>query len=177
MKTQTVTMSFMELLALRKAKLGGKYQAPEVVTERELLEVEEEMMEGVRGETSEEVMEERNKREEPKIGGKQRKNISIVKKLKPIEDSGAKSLAPQNGTIKTSAGFMLVSQPDQEEAAENVEVLENKTRGKKRTLSDRLQEPIKVKKPTTGFSVCSALFRSWIRFHIPTQEQLTGQLG
>ena len=49
MKTQTVTMSFMELLALRKAKLGGKYQAPEVVTERELLEVEEEMMEGVRG--------------------------------------------------------------------------------------------------------------------------------
>ena len=146
MKTQTVTMSFMELLALRKAKLCGKYQAPEVVTERELLEVEEEMMEGVRGETSEEVMEERNKREEPKIGGKQRKNISIVKKLKPIEDSGAKSLAPQNGTIKTSAGFMLVSQPDQGEAAENVEVLENKTRGKKRTLSDRLQEPIKVKK-------------------------------
>ena len=92
MKTQTVTMSFMELLALRKAKLGGKYQAPEVVTERELLEVEEEMMEGVRGETSEEVMEERNKREEPKIGGNQRKNLSsIVKKLKPIEDSGAKS--------------------------------------------------------------------------------------
>ena len=42
-------MSFMELFALRKAKLGGKYQAPKGVTERELQEVGEEMMEGVRG--------------------------------------------------------------------------------------------------------------------------------
>ena len=89
-------MSFMELSALRKAKFCVKYQAPEGVTERELQEVGEEMMEGVRGETSEEVMEERNKREEPKIGGNKRKNLSsIVKKLKPIEDSGAKSLAPK----------------------------------------------------------------------------------
>ena len=140
-------MSFMELVALRKAQLGGKYHAPEGDTERELQEVGEEVMEGVREDTNDEVMEERDKRVEPKIGGKQRKNLSsIVKKLKPIQDSGAKSLAPKNGTIKTSAGFMLVSQPDQEEPAENVEVLENKTRGKKRTLSDRLQEPIKVKK-------------------------------
>ena len=54
-------MSFMELFALRKAKLGGKYQAPKGVTERELQEVGEEMTEGVRGDTSEEVMEERNK--------------------------------------------------------------------------------------------------------------------
>ena len=45
-------MSFMELFALRKAKLGGKYQAPKGVTERELQEVGEEMMEGVRGDTS-----------------------------------------------------------------------------------------------------------------------------
>ena len=69
-------MSFMELFALRKAKLGGKYQAPKGVTERELQEVGEEMMEGVRGDTSEEVVEERNEREEPKIGGNQRKRTS-----------------------------------------------------------------------------------------------------
>ena len=140
-------MSFMELSALRKAKFCVKYQAPEGVTERELQEVGEEMMEGVRGDTSEEVMEERNKREEPKIGGNQRKNLSsIVKKLKPIEDSGAKSWTPKNGTIKASAGFMLVNLQDQEETSEIVEVLANNTKGKKRTLSDRLQEPIKVKK-------------------------------
>ena len=58
-------------------------------------------MEGVRGDTSKEVMEERNEREEPKIGGNQRKNLSsIVKRLKPIEDFGAKSWTPQNRTIK-----------------------------------------------------------------------------
>ena len=33
-------------------------------------------MEGVRGDTSKEVMEERNEREEPKIGGNQRKRTS-----------------------------------------------------------------------------------------------------
>ena len=104
-------------------------------------------MEGVRGDTSKEVVEERNEREEPKIGGNQRKNLSsIVKRLKPIEDSGAKSWTPKNGTIKASAGFMLVNQQDQEETSEIVEVLANNTKGKKRTLSDRLQEPIKVKK-------------------------------
>ena len=111
-------MFFMDLLALRKAKLGGKCQAPEGVTERGQQEVGEEVMEGVRGDTSKEVMEERNKREEPKIGGNQRKNLSsIVKRLKPIEDSGAKSLTPKNGTIKTSAEFMLVNQHDQEESS------------------------------------------------------------
>ena len=41
---------------------------------------------------------------------------------------------------------MLVDQSDQEEATENYEVLENNMKGKKRTLSDRLQEPIKVRK-------------------------------
>ena len=61
----------------------------------------------MRGVTSKEVGEERNEREEPKIGGNQRKNLfSIVKRLKPIEDSGAKSLTPKNRTIKTSAGFI-----------------------------------------------------------------------
>ena len=45
------------------------------------------MIEGVRGDNSKEVMEERNEREEPKIGGNQRKNLSsMVKKLKPIEN-------------------------------------------------------------------------------------------
>ena len=112
-------MSFMDLLASRKAKLGGKYQAPEGGMERGQHEVGEEVMEGVRGDTSKDVMEERNKREEPKIGGNQRKNLSsIVKRLKPIEDSGAKSLTPKNGTIKTSAGFMLVNQHDQEETSQ-----------------------------------------------------------
>ena len=72
-------MFFMDLLALRKAKLGGKCQAPEGVTERGQQEVGEEMMEGVRGDTSKEVME--NKREEPKIEGSQRNLSSIVKRL------------------------------------------------------------------------------------------------
>ena len=75
--TAEVTMFFMDLLALRKAKLGGKCQAPEGVTERGQQEVGEEAIEGVRGDTttSKEVMEERNKREEPKIGGNLRKNL------------------------------------------------------------------------------------------------------
>ena len=71
------------------------------------------MIEGVRGDTttSKEVME--------KIGENQRENLSsIVKRLKPIEDSGAKSLTPKNRTIKTSAGFMLVNQHDQEETSQ-----------------------------------------------------------
>ena len=64
---------------------------------------------------------------------------SVVKRLEP-------TVAPENGTKKTSTGFMLVDQSDQEEATENYEVLENNMKGEKRTLSDRLQEPIKVKK-------------------------------
>ena len=126
-------MSFLDLLALRKAKLGGKYTAPVGQSgDQDAGEVEEE----VRGDVREEVRE--NKRDQS--GGNQRKNMtSVVKRLEP-------TVAAENGTIKTSAGFMLVDQSDQEEATENYEVLENNMKGKKRTLSDRLQEPIKVKK-------------------------------
>ena len=46
-----------------------------------------------------------------------------------IEDSVAKSLAPKKGTIKTSAGFMLV---DQEEATANVEIIEKCKKGRKK---------------------------------------------
>ena len=126
-------MSFLDLLALRKAKLGGKYTAPVGQSgDQDAGEVEEE----VRGDVREEVRE--NKRDQS--GGNQRKNMtSVVKILEP-------TVAAENGTIKTSAGFMLVDQSDQEEATENYEVLENNMKGKKRTLSDRMQEPIKVKK-------------------------------
>ena len=67
---------FHGFIGVKKAKLGGKYQAPEVATERGQQDVGEEVMEGVRGDTSKEVMEERNEREEPKIGGNQRKRTS-----------------------------------------------------------------------------------------------------
>ena len=131
-------MSFLDLLALRKAKLGGKYQAPEGQRgDQDAGEVEEE----VRGDVGEEV---REKKTDPtKSGENKRKNMasnrgSIVKRLEP-------TMAPENGTIKTSAGFMLVDQSDHEEPTVEVveEVLE---KGKKRTMSERLQEPIKVKK-------------------------------
>ena len=131
-------MSFLDLLALRKAKLGGKYQAPEGQRgDQDAGEVEEE----VRGDVGEEV---REKKTDPtKSGENKRKNMasnrgSIVKRLEP-------TMAPENGTIKTSAGFMLVDQSDHEEPTVEVveEVLE---KGKKRTQSERLQEPIKVKK-------------------------------
>ena len=137
------TMSFSDLLALRKAKLGGKYISPEGVMERGQPGVEEEDREevvaGVSGDSSEEVMEERSERDEAKIGENQRRNFtSIVRRLEP-------TVVPENGTIKTSAGFMLVEEPDKEEV-DNLEVSENNKKGKKRTLADRLQEPIKVKK-------------------------------
>ena len=117
-------MSFLDLLALALAPVGQS-------GDQDAGEVEEE----VRGDVREEVRE--NKRDQS--GGNQRKNMtSVVKRLEP-------TVAAENGTIKTSAGFMLVDQSDQEEATENYEVLENNMKGKK-TLSDRLQEPIKVKK-------------------------------
>ena len=122
-------MSFLDLLALRKAKLGGKYQAPEGQRgDQDAGEVEEE----VRGDVGEDV---REKKTDPaKSGENKRKNMasnrgSIVKRLEP-------TMAPENGTIKTSAGFMLVDQSDHEEPTVEVveEVLE---KGKKRTMSLR----------------------------------------
>ena len=142
-------MSFLDLLALRKAKLGGKYQAPEeqrheVAGELNQEEVRDEESEEVRDEVRDKVSEEEDQRNEVRSGGDQKRNLSIVKRLEPTrEDSVAKTLAPKKGTIKTSAGFMLV---DQEEPTENVEVIEKIKKGRKRTLSDRLLEPIKEKK-------------------------------
>ena len=86
---------------MRKAKLGGKYTAPVGQSgDQDAGEVEEE----VRGDVREEVRE--NKRDQS--GGNQRKNMtSVVKRLEP-------TVAAENGTIKTSAGFMLVDQSDQQ---------------------------------------------------------------
>ena len=125
---------------MRKAKLGGKYQAPEELNQEE---VRDEESEEVRDEVRDKVSEEEDQRNEVRSGGDQKRNLSIVKRLEPTrEDSVAKTLAPKKGTIKTSAGFMLV---DQEEPTENV-VIEKSKKGRKRTLSDRLLEPIKEKK-------------------------------
>ena len=137
-------MSFLDLLALRKAKLGEKYQAPEeqrheVAGELNQEEVRDEESEEVRDEVRDKVSEEEDQRNEVRSGGDQKR-----KRLEPTrEDSVAKTLVPKKGTIKTSAGFMLV---DQEEPTENVEVIEKRKKGRKRTLSDRLLEPIKEKK-------------------------------
>ena len=123
-------MSFLDLLALQKAKLTGKYSAPEAQRgEQDAGEVEEE----VRGDVREEVRE--NKRDQS--GGNQRKNMtSVVKRLEP-------TVAAENGTIKTSAGFMLVDQSDQEEATENYEVLENNMKGKKEHCPTDCKNPLK----------------------------------
>ena len=40
------------------------------------------------------------------------------------------TVVPENGTIKTSAGFMLVEEPDKEEV-DNLEVSENNKKGKR----------------------------------------------
>ena len=70
-------------------------------------------------------------------GGNQRKNMtSVVKRLEP-------TVAAENGTIKTSAGFMLVDQSDQEEATENYEVLENNMKGKKEHCPTDCKNPLK----------------------------------
>ena len=60
MKTKTrSTMSFLDLLALRKAKLGGKFQAPEKQRHEVAGELDkEEVIEEVRDEVSEEVRDE-----------------------------------------------------------------------------------------------------------------------
>ena len=52
-------------------------------------------------------------------------------------------MAAENGTIKTSAGFMLVDQSDQEEATENYEVLENNMKGKKEHCPTDCKNPLK----------------------------------
>ena len=96
-------MSFLDLLALRKAKLGGKFQAPEKQRHEVAGELDkEEVIEEVR----DKVSEEEDQRNEVKSGGNKERNLSIVKRLEPtharfIEDSVAKSLAPKK--IKTSA--------------------------------------------------------------------------
>ena len=74
-------MSFLDLLALRKAKLGGKYQAPEEQRHEVAGELnQEEVSEEVRDEESEEmrdevrdkVSEEEDQRNEVRSGGDQK---------------------------------------------------------------------------------------------------------
>ena len=115
-------MSFLDLLALALAPVDQS-------GDQDAGEVEEE----VRGDVREEVRE--NKRDQS--GGNQRKNMtSVVKILEP-------TVAAENGTIKTSAGFMLVDQSDQEEATENYEVLENNMKGKKEHCPTDCKNPLK----------------------------------
>ena len=87
---------------MRKAKLGGKYQAPEeqrheVAGELNQEEVRDEESEEVR----DKVSEEEDQRNEVRSGGNQKSNLSIVKRLEPTrEDSVAKTLAPKKGQLK-----------------------------------------------------------------------------
>ena len=142
-KTSTrPTMSFLDLLALRKAKLGGKYQAPEEQRHRVAGELDKEEVTGIMSEEVKDVMNEEVRGEEVSEDVGDEVSEEEDQRNAQLIDSVAKSLAPKNGTIKTSAGFMLV---DQEEPTANVEVIE-KSKKRKRTLSDRLLEPIKEKK-------------------------------
>ena len=83
---------------MRKAKLGGKYQAPEELNQEE---VRDEESEEVRDEVRDKVSEEEDQRNEVRSGGDQKRNLSIVKRLEPTrEDSVAKTLAPKKGQLK-----------------------------------------------------------------------------
>ena len=95
-------MSFLDLLALRKAKLGGKYQAPEEQRHEVAGELNQEEVSGeVRDEVRDKVSEEEDQRNEVRSGGNQKSNLSIVKRLEPTrEDSVAKTLAPKKGQLK-----------------------------------------------------------------------------
>ena len=96
------------MLAFRKAKLGGKSQAPEeqrheVAGELNQEEVRDEESEEVRvrDEVRDKVSEEEDQRNEVRSGGNQKSNLSIVKRLEPTrEDSVAKTLAPKKGQLK-----------------------------------------------------------------------------
>ena len=85
MKTKTrPTMSFLDLLASRKAKLGGKFQAPEKQRHEVAGELDkEEVIEEVRNEVRDKVSEEEDQRNEVKSGGNKERNLSIVKRLEP----------------------------------------------------------------------------------------------
>ena len=76
-------MSFLDLLALRKAKLGGKFQAPEKQRHEVAGELDkEEVIEEVR----DKVSEEEDQRNEVRNGGHQKRNLSIVKIWKMIQN-------------------------------------------------------------------------------------------
>ena len=76
-------MSFLDLLALRKAKLGGKYQAPEEQRHEVAGELNQEE---VRDEVRDKVSEEEDQRNEVRNGGHQKRNLSIVKIWKMIQN-------------------------------------------------------------------------------------------
>ena len=69
-------MSFLDLLALRKAKLGGKYQAPEEQRHEVAGELnQEEVSEEVRDEVRDKVSEEEDQRNEAKSSGNKERNL------------------------------------------------------------------------------------------------------
>ena len=123
-------MSFMDLLASRKAKLGGKYLLPsndtqplvgaETAADMEEEEVdmvelrEEEMVNEVNEEEVREVVDDSKEKDKGKKSLK-RSLTSIVKKLKSKESDGGKIVEPVNGTIRTTAGFMRVGQCEEVE--------------------------------------------------------------
>ena len=80
-------MSFLDLLALRKAKLGGKYQAPEEQRHEVAGELnQEKVSEEVRDEVRDKVSEEEDQRNEVRNAGHQKSNLSIVKIWKMIQN-------------------------------------------------------------------------------------------
>ena len=95
-------MSFLDLLALRKAKLGGKFQALEKQCHEVAGELDkEEVIEEVRDDVRDKVSEEEDQRNEVRSGGDQKRNLSIVKRLEPTrEDSVVKTLAQKKGQLK-----------------------------------------------------------------------------
>ena len=64
-------------------------------------------------------------------------------KQKPDSFVSRLSKKPTGNTIRNNAGFMVMEDGENEEATP--EVSENRTRPKKRKLSERLQDPIIVK--------------------------------
>ena len=110
-------MSFSQLLELRKGKLAAKVGIDANLEEHEVFkQVEQEM-------------------QQEEMGEKVENNKSSIAKMY----NSPKPLVPSKGAIRTSAGYMLVHQ----DRVDEDRVQEKRT--KKRKLSERLEEPIKVK--------------------------------
>ena len=80
-------------------------------------------------------------------GSGKRKHDSVVDKL---------TKKPKGNTIRTTAGFMVVEKDgENEEDLENEEIPEKQMKLKRRKLSERLQDPIRVKERSKQVKVNS----------------------